>query len=200
MRNWITTGAFVFAGLLTAVSGLDAQANRPITFTSGGHWLVGYVGNAPQQYLGAGTAITTTRWLGGVGIYVDAKTTTRDPADETFLPDLTPDSAANYGDFFSGERSAWTSWNVALIKVISSELAVYAGAGFGTRTHYLQYADQTRERAEDGVYWVRDEANSGTYPSGIGGFFLRLGDRTIFQIGAESAPFGVTVGFHLVVL
>lgn len=181
------------AVLLSPAAPLTAQARA---FDDGG-WFIGYTVNAPQQLLGVGTAVLRPEF-GGWGIYGDVKVTIDSPARSSFRADLTPEDAHDFQDNQVGQRSAWTSGNVALVKVLGPEFAVYLGGGLGERTMYLRFTDDTRERDESGIYWVEDEDQSGRYVNGMAGMFFRLSSRFVFQMGAETAPGGFTAGMHVV--
>jgi hypothetical protein len=182
------------AAFLALASPLRAQAS--VDFAAGSGWMAGYVANAPHQLAGIGTWIMP-RGVRGWGLYLDAKLAVESPARQTFLRGVTPDEAEAMGDTYFKTSSAWTSVNIAAVRGLSRELAVYLGAGHSWQTVYLQYVDDTGERGEFGQYWVEDETQSSTFPNVLGGVFFRLANRVVFQFGAESAPAGVTAGMHL---
>jgi hypothetical protein len=193
VRNGIFPGLGVVVVLLAAAAPLTAQSR---SFEQGAWW-IGYAANVPQQLLGVGTAVLRPGF-GGWGVYGDVKMTPDSPARESFRGDITPDDAIDFGDIQFGQRSAWTSVNAALVKVLGPEFAIYLGGGLGERTMYLQFTDDSLERDESGVYWVEDEEQSGRYVNALAGMFFRLAPRFVFQMGAETAPGGFTAGMHIV--
>jgi hypothetical protein len=193
VRNGIYPGALMAMVFLVAATPLTAQ---PGSFEQGVWWL-GYAANAPRQLLGVGTAVLRPEF-GGWGIYADMKITPDSPARGSYRADLTPDDAIDFGDVQASQQSAWTSVNAALVKVLGPEFAIYVGGGLGERTMYLQFADDSLERDESGIYWVEDESQSGRYVNGMAGMFFRLAPRFVFQMGAETAPGGFTAGMHIV--
>lgn len=195
MRYGIARAAVVAVVGLVCVGPASAQRG---SFDEDAAWWIGYALNAPQQLIGVATALTTPRW-GGWGLYLDGKLTYDSPArDDEFRADLTPDDARDFGDFQASEKSDWRNINGALLKVLGPALVVYAGGGVGFRKTYIQFADQTQERSETGIYWVEDASQEGVFPNIMGGAFFRLSRLFVFQIGAESAPAGVTAGMHVV--
>jgi len=162
------------------------------------HAGVGFVVDAPDQLTGAGAFLFGPR-LHGWGIYVDAKRSHETPRDEAgFVTDITVDDAEGvYFDRFITTKSYWTGVNGAVVRVISSALAVYGGAGYAKQTAYRRYYDESGERGELGTYWIEDPAESGTRVNALGGAFFRASRRLVFQLGLESAPRGASVGVYL---
>jgi hypothetical protein len=96
------------------------------------------------------------------GVYVDAKFTFGSPEGESnFDPSLTPEDAEGFGDIVADEKSVWTTVTVAVMRVVSGEATLYAGAGYSREDAYVQYFDESRERGEFGFYWVKDDKESG---------------------------------------
>lgn len=182
MRNGISRAALMAALLLAVTAPLKAQSS---SFAEGGWWL-GYAANAPRQLLGAGTAFLWPQF-GGWGLYGDVKVSHDAPARGAVRPD------ADSGDDEFGQRGAWRSVNVALVKVLGPEFALYAGGGLGDRTMYVRFTDTAT-----GIYWVEDDGQSGRFANGMAGMFFRLTPRFVFQMGAETAPSGFTAGMHIV--
>lgn len=155
---------------------------------------VGYVANAPQLMVG-GTVWGLVPGLRGFGLYVDFKL---DPSDETdrmnFVREWTPQDAAGFGDRHFSTENRWRSVNLALLRPLTREFSVYAGAGYSEWTRYREYVDPVGERGFAGFYWVEDRDGSGSTMNLLGGVFLRMGSRIRAQFGVESQPGGVTVG------
>lgn len=185
------------AGTLLLPQAQPLSAQTTVDFAERSNWLVGYVVNAPQQLLGFGTGVVLSR-LGGFGVYVDAKLTHDSPArDSGFLENMTPQEAMDRGDIFFKDDSAWTTVNIAVVKGISEELALYLGAGPSWRTFYSQFEETPpAELSPLGLYWVEDEVRSEVHANVIAGGFFRMGNRVVFQFGAGTAPAGFTAGFH----
>jgi hypothetical protein len=184
----------IILGALSARDPLTAQ--RATDFAQGASWMAGYVANAPQQLFGIGAwAIPSPRhrW----GLYADMKIRVDSPAGDVLDRSMTPGDAEALGDTFFKEDAAWTSANLAVVRAISADMAVYLGGGISWRTTYLQYLDETHTRGRSGQYWVVDEDFTGTHPNVLGGVFFRASPRVAFQFGAEAAPAGATVGAHL---
>jgi hypothetical protein len=95
------------------------------------------------------------------------------------------------------DDSAWATVNLAAVRGITEELAVYLGGGAAWRTIYSQFFDETGERGELGHYWVKDEDRSQVHANILAGAFFRMGNRLVFQFGAETAPAGFSAGMHL---
>ncbi|UCC84105.1 MAG: hypothetical protein JSW46_04015 [Gemmatimonadota bacterium] len=180
----------------TAATPVEAQ---DLDFEIVPHWAVGYVVNAPTQLVGFG-GVTFGPHLAGWGVYVDAKFTLDSPKGESnFDPSLTPEEVENlWGDLVFEERSIWTTVNIALVRVVSDGVALYAGGGYSHEDAYIRYFDETGERGEFGWYWVKDDNASGDRVNLMVGAWLRLLPRMMVQFGGETNPPGATVGLTIV--
>jgi len=196
MAGRSTAGVLVAALLLWGPA--PATAQGILDFEESSNWFVGYVVNAPHQLLGFGT-MATFQELGGFGIYVDAKFSIDSPArDRAFIGGMTPEDVEQEPNvIFFRDDSAWTAVNVALVKGLSEELALYAGAGYSQRREYTEYLDENQELGEFGRFWIRDSARDETHTNFIGGAFFRVSNRIVFQFGVEAAPAGFTAGMHI---
>jgi hypothetical protein len=156
---------------------------------------VGFVANAPHEFLGV-SVHAVSPFLGGLGIYVDAKIGNDYPSDEPgFDPDLTAAEVEDlYPDELFTERSDWRSVNVALIRPVLPELMVYAGAGYSDEGRYHEYYDPTATRGIAGFYWVEDPENSGGQVNLLAGAMFGISQNVFIQFGVETKPRGVTVG------
>jgi hypothetical protein len=180
------------------LGGAAPASGQPVVdFSHASNWFVGYVANAPQQLLGFGTGLMVPG-LRGFGVYTDVKITTDSRARERgFIATLTPDEALALEDIPFRDDSAWATVNLAVVRGITEELAVYLGGGAAWRTIYSQFFDETGERGELGHYWVKDEDRSQVHANILAGAFFRMGNRLVFQFGAETAPAGFSAGMHL---
>lgn len=167
-------------------------------FTLFTHAGVGYVVDAPSQLNGIGGFVFGPR-LRNWGVYVDAKRTHESRRDEAgFVDDITAEQAeGEHGDRFMGGDNHWTSINAAIVRVMSGSLAVYGGAGYGKKTAFRRYYDETQTRGAFGTYWLEDPVDSGTRVNILGGAFFRASRRLVFQFGFEAAPVGASVGAYL---
>lgn len=160
---------------------------------------LGYVVNAPEQMLG-GSAMTVGPKWGGWGLYADAKFTRDTPEDgDRFDPTLTADDVATQlpQDELFQEASAWRSLNAAVVRAVSPQFAVYAGAGVTDETAYDEYQSDERQGTAEAFYWVEDEAESSSEPNVLGGVFLRASRNLLFHFGGEANPAGATIGASL---
>lgn len=185
-------------GLLPA-SAARAQGYRVPSFRGRPYLGVGYVASIPDAFLGAAVLTLTPKILGGAGLYADVKLSGSTPAsDPEYEPTITVNQADNvYLDQLYMHKSTWRVVDVALVYVLTPELAAYAGAGYAKETHYRQYFDASRTRGFAGFYWISDPAASGTRVNALGGLLLRAGRFLSFQMGVESKPPGVDVGAML---
>jgi hypothetical protein len=157
---------------------------------------VGYVANAPDALVG-GTVWGLVPGLGGWGLYVDGKLNPNDrSSDGSFLEGLTP---ADVEERYPNDRELhteeeWLSFNLAVIRRITSELMLYAGGGYAYRDVYRRYLDPAQSRGQFGHYWIKDEGDSAGTINVMGGALLRASKRLRLQFGGESAPVGFTVG------
>lgn len=184
------------AGMSVALTTpLSGQAN--VDFEGGSSWLVGYVANAPHQLLGGATVLVLPAFRGW-GIYLDAKLSTNSPGDDPFLLSFSPSDAEAQGDQVFRSRSAWNSVNLAAVRPLSRELALYLGGGASRESAFTQYFDLSGERGQFGHYWVEDGVSQ-VRANLIGGALFRIGSRLVIQFGAERAPAGFTAGGHWLV-
>ena len=156
---------------------------------------LGYVVNAPNQYVGLSGHVLTTV-AGGLGFYVDGKITRPTIADDQFFdPSITAQFVDdNYGDVPLGDEEEYLSVNFALMRPLTPELLMYAGAGYTSRTVYVEYQDLTEGRGQSGFYWVEDPENAATGLNVLFGAFFKIGRNVSLQFGVESQPRGATVG------
>lgn len=161
---------------------------------------VGYVANAPSQLFGVGAHFILPA-LGGIGLYVDAKVsaTTSISSDPGFIADTTASEAvALWNDRFLRDEQEWYTLNVALMRPVTPELTVYAGAGYSRRTVYAEFQDISGERGTVGFYWVEDPPQSGPVVNVLAGGLLRMAEHVYAQLGFETAPKGMSVGVRYV--
>lgn len=182
----------VFTGALSALmvcGGADAAAQW------GPRVGIGYVVNAPNQYVGA-SAHVLTRALGGLGLYVDGKFTVPSARDkDNFQEEWTAQYVDdNFGDIPFTTDEQHRSFNAALMRPVTPELILYAGAGLTERAAFVEYRDETGERGNLGFYWVEDPDQKATGLNVLGGAFFRIGRNVALQFGAEAEPRGLTIG------
>jgi hypothetical protein len=199
-RSWVTVSMRAFLATLfgAACSLLNSpfaeaqQATSPLDLRTAPYIGVGYVGTAPAVLTGIGA----TALLGGWGLTVDVQGNLETPRSERgFEENITPQQArSEFGDFFFRDRSAWRLVNVAVVRAVTSEIAVYAGAGLADEDAYIQFADPSATRGFGGYYWVHDEDASGVRTGLVGGLFFQAGRNLWFQLGGASAPAGARVG------
>jgi hypothetical protein len=190
-RGSIPLASLLAAAVLAQAAPARAQqASAPLPRVG-----VGFVANAPHQLLGV-SVHAVSPFLGGLGIYVDAKIGIDSPRDEPgFDPDLTAEEVEDlYPDQLFTERSDWRSVNVALIRPVLPELMVYAGAGYSDESHYHQYEDVSGQRGDLGLYWVENPEESGSKVNLMGGAMFGISQNLFIQFGVETKPRGVTVG------
>ena len=182
--------------VLMSLAPASVDAQRIVAFDRATNVAVGYVANMPDQLLGFSAMTVGERW-GGWGLYLDYKQSLDSPGDDpTFRPGVTPQEALNTGNDEFGQESQWTGFNVAVVRTISDELAVYAGAGWADQTVYREFLDPDGDPLTP-FFWVEDEAVSGTEVNVLGGFYFRLMQNVLFQFGSQTAPGGVTAGISL---
>lgn len=161
---------------------------------------IGYVVNMPNQYAGASVHVLT-EFMGGFGVYVDAKFDTSSPEDEEgYLDSLTAAEVDDrIGDQLFHSDASWKSVNVAIMRAVGPQFAVYAGAGLSNGTQYRQYLDETGTMGEFGYYWVRDEATSGSKVNVLFGGMFQLTRAFGFQLGFDTQPRGIALGVSYLV-
>lgn len=157
---------------------------------------IGYTANLPNQLVGVSGHFVSPSVLGGLGIYVDAKMDNSSPRDEEgYLPDLTAEEVEDTrNDPIFRREGSWQTVNVALMKPVTPQMVVYAGAGMSKTTEYNEYFDEAREMGRLGFYWVEDADRSGTFANFLGGVYFQLGESFAVQLGGESRPAGFTMG------
>jgi hypothetical protein len=186
----------VTAGLaLAAAAPGHAQVVPREDFTNARYYTLGYVVNAPRVLIGGGATLLNPT---GIGFFANVKLSSDSPGGRSnFMPDVTVDQAFNeFGDFQFRDESSWLVFSGGVTRVLSPELAVYAGAGLARREYYREFEDPSGGRGEFGYYWVEDTEFSGDFVNVLGGLFFRAGRNLIMQFGAESQPRGMTIGVH----
>lgn len=185
--------AAALCGVVPAAAQIGVPASRAMTFEP--RFGVGYVANMPNQFAGV-SAHFVSDFMGGLGLYVDAKFDVSSPEDEEgYIADLT---AAEVEDQFADQlfhtEGSWRSVNVAIMRPLAPQFVVYAGAGVADGKQYHEYIDSEGNRGIEGFYWVRDEESSGTEVNLLGGAMFQLTRNVAFQVGIESQPRGFSVG------
>lgn len=166
------------------------------------HFALGYVANAPDVMGGVG-AYFVSSFLGGIGLYVDAKFDLEDPSDDgdIFESGLTAEDVVNSPDLVGAEfiqnEKSYRSFNVAVVRPLSPYLAVYAGGGLVQITEYHLFEDPDSELGRAGVFWVEAPEFDETRPNFMLGAFLRMSSFISTQIGFETEPRGFTIGASL---
>jgi hypothetical protein len=194
-RGRAAAAAALLALAAVVPGGAQAQRDWQLPDTRIG---VGYVANIPNMFVGASAHIIPGGF-GGWGLYADIKFDIESPADEEgFIDSLTVAQVeGELGDQRFDQEGSWSSLNLALVRTVSPELAVYAGGGVGWRKEYRQYFDNEQDLGVGGLYWVEDTEVSGTYLNGMAGVMLRLTSAVTAHLGAETAPPGFTLGLSL---
>jgi len=187
--------AALLAGLLLCPHAAVAQQKgpQPLTRTQFG---LGYVANAPDAMVG-GSAYVLLPHAGGIGLYVDAKFNPSDQTSERgWDPSVTSlEVAGREGSKFIRTEESWKSYNVALMRPVSTSLIIYAGAGVAKLTRYDLYeVDPLSDIGLSGVAWTLNPATAETKTNLMVGIMMRLTSFVTAQFGYETQPSGVTVG------
>ena len=124
------------------------------------------------------------------GLYADLKLSVDSPRKEESCCPYTLDEAEAFGDQLFQDKSAWRSFDVAIVRVVGPQLAVYAGGGASRERAYRQYFDQTRTRGNFGAYWVEDTEASGTRVNVLGGLIFHASRNLMFVFGGELERIG----------
>jgi hypothetical protein len=192
----------VAAALLAATAPAQAQIGVPgaQSRVMEPRFGIGYVVNMPNQYAGASVHVLT-EFMGGFGVYVDAKFDTSSPEDEPgYLDSLTAAEVdERVGDQLFHSDASWKSVNVAILRAVGPQFAVYAGAGLSNGTQYRQYLDENGRTGNFGYYWVRDEENSGSEVNVLFGGIFQLTRAFGFQLGFDTRPRGIALGITYLV-
>ncbi len=98
------------------------------------------------------------------------------------------------GDQFVESTDSWWTVNVAVVKPLTRQLALYAGAGMSERTGYREYYDPDRELGRVGYYWVENPEISEGNVNFLAGAIFTLTGYLNFHFGGETTPGGFTVG------
>ena len=163
-------------------------------FKSNDTKIFGYIANIPQELLGFNfVKLANTDF----GFYIDLKAglPMRDGADD-FYDNISVNKAENiFGDQLLKKDDNWLSLNAGLTKVVSNQLAIYAGLGFSIYSEYRQYKDEFEILGDNGKYWIENEDKSKTTLNALGGIIFKINPTWIMQIGAEAQPTGISIGF-----
>ena len=184
--------------LLLAVVAIMPRPGEAQSIASGldrPHLALGYVGNAPDAMVGGGGYYMTS-FLGGLGLYLDAKFDIDNPSGEDeFESGLTNQQVGNEvgGTFVRNEKS-FQSFNAALVRPVSPYLIVYAGGGIVKVTQYNMFDEGPADIGKAGVFWVEAPELEETRANVMIGAFLRMSSFISTQIGIETEPRGFTIG------
>jgi hypothetical protein len=196
--NRLSTAFAVAAGACLLAAGTPAQAQTAgrVDFSNARYYTLGYVVNAPQVMFGGGATLLNPT---GIGFFANVRVSGDSPGGRSnFMPGVTLDQALNeFGDFFFKDDNNWLVVSGGLTRVISPELAIYAGAGLARREYYREFEDPSGARGELGYYWIEDTGLSGDYLNLLGGLFFRAGRSLVMQFGVDSEPRGMTIGVHI---
>lgn len=168
-------------------------------FTDRSHLFTGWVVNIPKQFLGFTFAFTTPKSL---GFYLDMKSgyPIRE-FDKNFYRSLTVDEVENtYKHLHFATDENWITLNFGFTKTISKNFSIYSGLGFSQYTEYRKYYDQNEILGTNGDYWIKDENECELKSNFFIGLIAVLRASQIGQIGFETKPPGVTVGFGFAIL
>jgi hypothetical protein len=184
--------ALIFAVLFALAAPAPTAAQTPGLFDRTPVFMVGYAANAPQLFFGGGGAYVWGDW----GVYADVKWSHDNPARDSFFDAATTRERAetDFRDARGRQRETWHGANAAVIRRISSDFGLYAGAGATDRRSFFEFYDATIQRGNEGYYWVEDPDLRGVVPNFLGGMLLQTGRRIVVQFGVETEPRGFTVG------
>lgn len=202
-RDIVSVGLLVLALAVVSTGWSPASAqlrSQEVTdpdesFLASTHLSIGYAVNAPEQLVGVSASTAGSKWSGW-GLYADYKLSVATPeGDDSFTEDLTVAEAKERGYLlYTQPESAWNTVNVALVRAVAHEVALYGGAGYSHETVYREYVDETRAPAPESYYTVEDESEGGDAVNVMGGLLFRASRHLIFQVGGETAPAGFTAG------
>lgn len=183
------------AGLLLSVTAGTAQGQVLDRL----HFGLGYVANAPEA-MGGGSAYVIWPAFGGIGLYVDAKFDVEDPSgDRAFRSDLTARELESSEEFagarYLTQEFSFNSFNVAVIRPVSSALFLYAGGGIAQGESFRLYEQLIGDLGY--AVWVAAPDEDETRVNAMAGIMLRLSSVLTTQFGFESQPSGVTAGVSL---
>lgn len=186
----------VVLGLTSSHSAAAQVIGKP--WTPAYRFGAGYVVDAPRMMTGGGL-FGITPLFGGLGLYVDLKAGGNSPRNKSnFDPTMTAQQVDDQrGDIFFANESVWQSFNVALIRPVTSELMLYVGGGWANQSAFKQYFDPQKVRGDLGYYWVEDARMSGGQANVMAGMLVRFGANLNTMFGVETAPKGFTVGVFL---
>jgi len=181
--------------LAGAAQGVGAAPDWRVERAAG----IGVMGNAPRALAG-GMAWLVTPAAGGLGFFIEGRTTHRSyEGQATFLPGVSAEQAeAQFSDIYMQTVEHWQAVNAGVVRPLTADLSVYAGAGYGRQRNYREYVDQTGQRGEGGVYRALVDGESGGRLNATGGTIVRFGRGLAFMFGVESAPLGFTAGVSIV--
>ena len=156
--------------------------------------IVGFVANIPKEFLGLNLISTSKQ---SFGLYFDFKIgLIQGYNTDDFYDNISVNKAENiYMDQLLKKNDSWVSINVGLTKVVLKNLVLYGGSGISFYSEYRQYKDEFEILGDNGKYWIENDDESKITLNALGGFIIQIDPKFAFQIGAESQPTGVTIGF-----
>jgi hypothetical protein len=188
-------GPLVLAPWLVLGSPAPGAAQPSIDFSQGSGPLFGFTVKPPQQVLGLG-ATWSPPALRGWGVLADVRFATDRPDSNEIRRDWTRSDALGAGHEFVRSQISWNSSSVALVRGITREMAVFAGAGLSRSSAYSQFLFDTEEGEvlEIEIYFIEEPERAEDRVNWVGGALYRMGSRLAVQVGIQSEPFGFVVG------
>jgi hypothetical protein len=160
----------------------------------------GYVANAPKAMAGVSGYVLFPR-LGGVGLYLDAKTDVTGPSrDRGYDASVTAGQiqAGPYWKDLIKSEGSWRSFNVAVLYAASPSLLLYGGGGMARQTVFrLFQVDRASGLGQGGIVWAQDPGAEETRVNFMAGTVMRLTGLVSSHFGFETQPRGLTVGASL---
>lgn len=134
-----------------------------------------------------------------LGAYVAVRGTTDPPHRKAnFEPDISPDVAGiAFQDLEVGRRSSYEALTVGLIRLVTPTSGLYAGVGYASGRHFIEFNDPLGRRGAGGFYWVeRTEEEESGVNLGFGAL-IQLHQNLVFQGGIDTLPSGLTMTGYL---
>lgn len=99
-----------------------------------------------------------------------------------------------------GRYQEWHILNLALVRALSAESAIYLGGGMARKSVLQEFGDNSDPPlSRTGFYFVEDADESGWDPNLVAGVILRGGERVGFATGFETITQTITLGILIVI-
>lgn len=187
-KRWLAPCALPLAMALALPGLCEAQGRSNSAFGGSSLTGVGYTAVFPEALLGAGVLhfFSSGTW----GVSGDWKMSSGDLRDHGAYREPPPDQTTL--DPVMKTTDQWQVFNVAIMRVLSDEMAIMLGWGLAERVRIHEHIDTQREES----YYTQNRKESGWMGNPMVGLLFRGGRSVAFRFGLERGPRRLSSGVY----